>query len=85
MAAWDAYLDRLDERADAAEGEARERLHTSVARARALRVEAGRRLQDARQAPSDGWAAARKGVRQAFDDLDWASEQAATDIARYFE
>jgi chromosome segregation protein len=84
-AAWDAYLDELDERADAASDAAGERLHGSVTRARSTRDEAKRRIDAARRASSESWASARKEVRQGFDDLDWAADQAASDIARYFE
>jgi hypothetical protein len=84
-AAWDAYLDGLDERAEAARDAAAERLHASVTRARSVRDEAKRRIRHAGTASSDAWASARKGVREAFDDLDWAADQAAADIARYFE
>jgi hypothetical protein len=84
-AAWDAYLDGLDERAEAARGASAEQLHTSVTRARTVRDEVKRRIQEARTASNDTWASARKAVRQSFDDLDWAADQAAADIARSFE
>jgi colicin import membrane protein len=84
-AAWDAYLDDLDERAEAARGVAAEQLHASVTRARTVRGEAKRRIEEARRASHAAWASARDGVRQSFDDLDWAADQAAGDIARYFE
>jgi hypothetical protein len=81
-AAWDAYLDSLETRADAVDEAVAERLHASVARARERRAEVDRRLEVARQASSENWAAAKTGVRDALDDLDWASGQAAEDIAR---
>jgi hypothetical protein len=84
VAAWDAYLDRLDARADAAKGAAGEKLHASVARARAQRDEAKRRIDEARRASSNTWAAAKASVREVIDDLDWSAEQAAEDIARYW-
>jgi DNA repair exonuclease SbcCD ATPase subunit len=84
-AAWDAYLQRLDERAVAAGDSAVETLRQSVSRAGRVREEAKRRIDEARRASSDSWTAARASVREAFDDLDWAAEQAAADIARYFD
>jgi hypothetical protein len=81
-AAWDAYLDTLGTRADAADEAVAEQLHASVARARERRAEVGRRIERVRQASSENWATARGAVREALDDLDWASEQAADDIAR---
>jgi hypothetical protein len=83
--AWDAYLDRLDERAEAAGDAAVERLRASVTRARTVRDEARRRIDEARRASKGSWSSRRKEVRQVFDDLDWAADQAAADIARYFE
>jgi hypothetical protein len=84
-AAWDVYLDELDRRAEAARDAAAEQLHASVTRARTVRDEAKGKIQDARSASNEAWASTRKSVRRSFDDLDWAADQAAADIARYFE
>jgi hypothetical protein len=70
-AAWDAYLDGIDERADAAARTAIGQLHASVGRARALADETHRRIEHARSARDEGWTMARK--------------EAASDIARYLD
>jgi hypothetical protein len=83
--AWGSYLDRLEARADALDDATAEDLRSSVARAREQRDEAGRRIEQARRSSGQTWASAKKAVRQAMDDLDWTSEQAAADVARYFQ
>ena len=85
MAAWDAYLQRLDDRVGAAGGSAAEKPQASVSRANHFRDEAKRRIDEVRRASTDSLTAGRAPVREAFEDLNWAAEQAAADIARYVD
>jgi DNA repair exonuclease SbcCD ATPase subunit len=66
---WDAYLDRMQTKAAAETGAARERAEAAIADLRQRRVSIGKSLSDVGTAAGDGWRGAKTRVLAELDDL----------------
>ena len=66
---WDAYLDRMQAKAAAKSGAARERAEAAIADLRQRRVSIGKSLSDVGTAAGNGWRAAQTRVLAELDDL----------------
>ena len=64
---WDVYLDRMQAKAAANTGVARERAEAAIADLRQRRVSIGKRLADIGTAAGDGW---RDGTSRVLSELD---------------
>jgi DNA repair exonuclease SbcCD ATPase subunit len=66
---WDAYLDRMQTKAAAQSGAARERAEAAVTDLRQRRVSIGKSLSDVGTAAGDGWRGAKARVLAELDEL----------------
>ena len=66
---WDAYLDRMQTKAAAKTGAAREQAETAVAELRRRRVSIGKSLADLGTTPSHAWDDAKAHVLAQLDEL----------------
>jgi hypothetical protein len=80
LEAWDAQMDTLEARAAASKQGTRQRVKTAIELVRERRAEVDRKLAQFRAAGPEASATLKPGIRQAMDDLDWATEEAASDL-----
>jgi hypothetical protein len=66
---WDAYLDRMQAKAAAKSGTARERAEAAIADLRQRRVSIGKSLSDDGMAADNGWRSAKARLLAELDDL----------------
>jgi hypothetical protein len=76
---WDAYLDRMQAKAAARSGAARERAEVAIADLRQRRVSIGKSLSDVGTAAGDGWRGAKARVLAELDDLKTKADAAWRD------
>ena len=76
---WDAYLDRMQTKAAAKTGAARERAEAAIADLRQRRISAGKSLADVGAAASNGWPDAKTRVLAELDDLKAKADAAWRD------
>ena len=76
---WDAYLDRMQAKAAAKSGAARERAEAAIADLRQRRVSIGKSLSDAGTAAGDGWRGAKTRILAELDDLKTKADAAWRD------
>jgi DNA repair exonuclease SbcCD ATPase subunit len=76
---WDAYLDRMQKKAAAQTGAARERAETAVTDLRQRRVSIGKSLSDVGTAAGDGWRGAKARVLAELDELKTKADAAWRD------
>jgi hypothetical protein len=80
LEAWDARMDTLAARVAASKQGTRQHVETAIELVRERRADAGRKLAQFRAAGSEAPAAAKAGIRQAINDLEWATEEAASEF-----
>jgi hypothetical protein len=73
---WDAYLDRMQTKAAAETGAARERAEAAVADLRRRRVSIGKRHSDVGTAAGEGWSGAKVRVLAELDELKTKADAA---------
>jgi hypothetical protein len=76
---WDAYLDRMQTKAAAETGAARERAEAAIADLRQRRVSIGKSLSDVGTAAGDGWRGAKARVLAELDELKTKADAAWRD------
>ena len=76
---WDAYLDRMQAKAAAKSGAARERAEAAVADLRQRRVSINKSLSDVGTAAGNGWHVAKTRVLAELDDLKSKADTAGHD------
>jgi DNA repair exonuclease SbcCD ATPase subunit len=76
---WDAYLDRMQAKAAAKSGAARERAEAAVADLRQRRVSIDKSLSDVGTAAGNGWGGAKTRVLAELDDLKSKADEAGQD------
>ena len=76
---WDAYLDRMQTKAAAETGAARERAEAAVTDLRQRRVSIGKNLSDVGTAAGDGWRGAKARVLAELDELKTKADAAWRD------
>ena len=73
---WDAYLERMQSKAAAKSGAARERAEAAIADLRQRRVSIGKSLSDVGTAAGNGWHGAKTRVLAELDDLKTKADTA---------
>jgi hypothetical protein len=73
-------MDKLEARAAASKQGTRQQAEMAIELVRERRAEVDRKLAQFRTAGSEASATLKPGIRQAMDDLDWATEEAASDL-----
>jgi hypothetical protein len=76
---WDTYLDRMQAKAAATSGAARERAEAEIAELRQRRVSIGKSLSHVRTAAAGGWRDAKTRVLAELDDLKNEADAARQD------
>jgi hypothetical protein len=76
---WDAYLDRMQARAAAETGAARERAEAAIADLRQRRVSIGKSLTDVGTVAGDGWRGVKARVLAELDELKTKADAAWRD------
>jgi hypothetical protein len=76
---WDAYLDRMQTKAAAETGAAREQSEAAVTDLRQRRVSIGKSLSDGGTATGEGWRGAKARVLAELDDLKSNADAARRD------
>ncbi len=66
---WDSYLNRMQSKAAAKSGAARERAEAAIAELRQRRISIGKSLSDVGRAAGNGWRGAKTRVLAELDDL----------------
>jgi uncharacterized protein YjbJ (UPF0337 family) len=69
LKSWDAYLDRMQAKAAAKTGSARERAENEVARLREYRLAVTENLAQAEEGAADSWQEAKERVESGLDKL----------------
>jgi hypothetical protein len=80
LEAWDARTGTLRARAAASRQGTRKEVETAIELVRERRADAGRKLAQFRAAGSEASAAVKAGIRQAISDLEWATEEVASEF-----
>ena len=80
LEAWDSQMDTLAARVATSKQGTRQHVETAIELVRERRADAGRKLAQFMAAGSEASEAVKAGIRQAINDLEWATEEAASEF-----
>ncbi|GAB6193322.1 sll1863 family stress response protein [Desulfocastanea catecholica] len=75
---WNAEIDKLKAKADAAEADAQLKYYKQIEELRSMQAAANEKLDQLKEAGDDGWEDLKAGIDNAWDSLSGAIKSAAS-------